>query len=162
MRGLTVKQPWAYAVLHLGKRVENRPLHPPPYLLGQRIAIHAGKSWARKALDWMRERGLVPEALDATLDKLTLTSSAIVGTALLVGWAEKGAGYEYDADDHKSEGLTREQAIAALDSAWYMGQVALVLDDVRPLAVPVPCRGQLGFWNLPAEVEAAVLRQEAA
>lgn len=154
MRALTIKQPWAYAILRWGKRVENRPLHPPPYLLGQRIAIHAGKSWASKALEWMRERGLAPEALAERFP-----SGAIVGTAVLVGWAQKHAGYEYDAADHKSEGLTYDQALKALDSAWYMGQVALVLDDVRELAEPIPCRGQLGFWTVPADVEAAVLRQ---
>jgi hypothetical protein len=33
------------------------------------------------------------------------------------------------------------------------------LADVRPLAEPVPCKGALGLWTLPDDVEAAVVAQ---
>lgn len=33
---------------------------------------------------------------------------------------------------------------------------ALTLADVRTLSAPVPCRGALGLWRLPAEAEARV------
>lgn len=161
MRALTIKQPWAYAILRWGKRVENRTTYPPEHLIGQRIALHAGKSWSHKALDWMLDHGLVPVAwAEATQNRFAV--GAIVGTAVLVGWAEKRATYEYDSDEHDRAGLTREQAIQALDSPWYMGRVAVVLGDVRELAVPVPCRGQIGYWTLSEGAEAWVLAQEAA
>lgn len=43
------------------------------------------------------------------------------------------------------------------------GQFHWELDDVRPLPDPVPCRGALGLWRLPEDVEKAVREQlEAA
>ena len=39
------------------------------------------------------------------------------------------------------------------------GRYAWLLTDVRPLARPLPARGALGLWKLPADLEAAVLGQ---
>lgn len=36
------------------------------------------------------------------------------------------------------------------------GQWHWVLDDVQPLPVPVPCRGALSLWTVPADVLAAI------
>ncbi len=41
MKCLTVKQPWAFAIMHLGKDIENRTRHTK---IRGMIAIHAGKS----------------------------------------------------------------------------------------------------------------------
>lgn len=35
---------------------------------------------------------------------------------------------------------------------WEPGRYAWVLDDVRPLSTPVPCRGSLGVWRVPPAV----------
>ena len=54
LMAVTLHRPWAYAVAHLGKPVENRtwacPLKP-----GSLIAIHAGKKYDRQAADWIRQ-----------------------------------------------------------------------------------------------------------
>jgi len=39
---LTLWPEWAFAVAHLGKRIENRSWRPPKRHVGSRIAIHAG------------------------------------------------------------------------------------------------------------------------
>ena len=39
---LTLWPEWAYAIAHLGKDVENRSWRPPAWLIGRRLAIHAG------------------------------------------------------------------------------------------------------------------------
>jgi hypothetical protein len=36
------------------------------------------------------------------------------------------------------------------------GRYAFEMENIRPLAEPVLCRGAQGLWLLPAEVEAAV------
>ena len=42
-------------------------------------------------------------------------------------------------------------------SPWAVrGQWHIELGDVRPLADPVPCRGRLGLWWLPEDVDKAV------
>ncbi|MFJ1782460.1 hypothetical protein ACIOKA_37775 [Streptomyces anulatus] len=42
MKALTIRQPWAGAIAHLGKRVENRTWKLPANQHGARILIHAG------------------------------------------------------------------------------------------------------------------------
>jgi hypothetical protein len=42
MYAITIKPHWAWAILHAGKRVENRDFLPPA-LVGQRVALHAGR-----------------------------------------------------------------------------------------------------------------------
>ncbi len=70
MKALSIRQPWAWAICHAGKRVENREwlssspsLHVARRLVGQTIAIHASAgSTYREHVDaaaWMVERGLV-------------------------------------------------------------------------------------------------------
>lgn len=56
MKALTLLQPWAWAVCHAGKRVENRAWHNAPGLLavarslvGQRFAVHAAAGTGTRA-----------------------------------------------------------------------------------------------------------------
>ena len=41
----------------------------------------------------------------------------------------------------------------AAQTALYEGAKAWVLEDVRPLATPIPTTGMLGLWRLPPSVE---------
>lgn len=43
--------------------------------------------------------------------------------------------------------------------AWAPGRFAWFLGQARELAKPVPCKGSLGFWKLPPEVEAQIRAQ---
>jgi predicted transcriptional regulator len=43
MRALTVRQPWAGLIVAGVKAVENRTWRPPADVIGERIAIHAGR-----------------------------------------------------------------------------------------------------------------------
>lgn len=38
-------------------------------------------------------------------------------------------------------------------SKWFSGPYGFVLKNPRELVQPIPCKGQLGFWNVPAELE---------
>ena len=49
MLALTIHQPWASAIVLGPKRVENRTWRPPATLVGQRLAVHAGKVLSREA-----------------------------------------------------------------------------------------------------------------
>jgi hypothetical protein len=40
---ISIKQPWAYAILHFGKDVENRTWDLPRKFLGKTVLVHAGK-----------------------------------------------------------------------------------------------------------------------
>jgi hypothetical protein len=57
LRGLTLHQPWNWAILHGGKTWENRPVRLPETMRNRWIALHAGKVWddtarGRFAIGW--------------------------------------------------------------------------------------------------------------
>ena len=91
MRGLTLHQPWAWAIAHAGKNVENRTWAPPAYMIGERIAIHAGKRFDEEAWTFLSDPSCSPidESLAAEdglfdvpcADEITL--GAVVATATL-------------------------------------------------------------------------------
>jgi hypothetical protein len=171
MRALTVQQPWAWAIVHGGKDVENRT-----QAWGYRgpLAIHAGQRWSerggRSGLIWdaLRDRFGWPTGPEsARRDRrpgfeVIRPIGAIIGVVDLV-------------DVHLAQGETHAfgdtYAAACCDSPWaeqsydeHGGRtrrdvVHLVLESPRPLEVPIPCRGALGLWTVPAGVEDQVQAQ---
>ncbi|MGE3990342.1 hypothetical protein [Pseudorhodoplanes sp.] len=118
---LSVRQPWAWATVHVGKPLENRSaamvrhLHP---LRGRR-AIHAAKGMTREEYEDAREfmRGLGVEC-PAPAD---LKRGGIIGSVDVVG------------------------VVSRSDNPWFFGPRALVLDDPRPCEF-VPAIGALGYF----------------
>lgn len=143
MRALSLSQPWAWCVVHGPKRVENRRAPSVASvarsMLGQRLAIHAAKSWDPDASDGMRAAGLVVPM------RVALPAGALVGVAILADVFTVGESTRRLKDPEQLR--------------WARGPWCLLLDDVRPLERPVPCRGQLGFWTLTYQEEQAVTAQ---
>jgi len=77
MRALTIRQPWAGAIVHQQKRVENRTWKLPAKHVGARILIHAGTQLDTNA-----------KIYGPNLDVF----SAIVGVATITGyhWSTDG------------------------------------------------------------------------
>jgi hypothetical protein len=70
---LSLRQPWAYAVLHLGKDIENRPWRSR---FRGRVILHASKTLDRTGVQSLREAGLsVPDELPlgAYVGEVTIT-----------------------------------------------------------------------------------------
>lgn len=151
MRALTLRQPWAYAVTHLGKRVENRTRRPPDSLLGRDIAIHAGLG-TEDVISYLRTAGLWRDPPTDPEHPFAepYPRGAIVAVARVRAYEDDdGVGLMVEGD------YVREEEI--LSSPWYTGPIGILLADVRVLTEPVPCRGMQGYWPVPADVEAAVL-----
>jgi hypothetical protein len=143
VRGLTLIQPWAYCKTHLGKRAENRVDWRPALArtAPDVFALHAGLKVDEAALVSLRENGrVIPrEALHAGAVVAVATTRGVV-----TSWADIAAGgYGAEAD--------------VID--WYWGGVAIITRDVITLDRPVPAKGALGFWRLPADVRDAVVEQ---
>src|SRR5262245_48609820 len=92
---LTVRQPWAWAIIHGGKLIENRTTRI--HYTGP-VAIHAATSWsARGATDeriigaantWLAARGFILVGADdvsGLLPERELPRGVIIGTVDLVG-----------------------------------------------------------------------------
>lgn len=131
---VTLWRPWAWAMAHGSKRVENRgtPLLRPA--LGGWLALHAGKTWdydgAAKIL------GVHPE----------MPRSAGEHPVGIVAVARVRCEY------CDPSGLPDDQR------RWFFGPFGY-LCDVTPLPRAVPCRGAQGLWPLPPDVLAAVRSQ---
>jgi hypothetical protein len=146
VKALTLWPEWIPAILHYGKRVENRPWHPG-YALSN-LALHSGMRVAGggNARDAFNEVAHV--ATLATLDVVRpsdienrVVTGAIVALVDVVG-------YRQDADD-LDEG----------QRPWFFGPWGWVLENLRPLVEPVPCRGHQGLWPVPRDIEAEAMRR---
>ncbi len=93
MLTLSIRQPWAWAIIHAGKDVENRSenmARRAERLIGQTVLIHAGKRLDPDGFDMLDDFGLVPP------DKLPL--GGIIGSARIEAvmrrhpsrWAARG------------------------------------------------------------------------
>lgn len=152
MRALTLTQPWATAILSMGKDIENRPIAPRCIAPGERFAIHAGlkvddgDTWGIRHL-----LGQLPA---------DLPKGAIVGTVELVGWVRC---VTPDPDNFfDTEGLSDEQLASVLASPWRAraSKCAWLLRAPRVLRGPIPFKGSQGIWTVPADIEAQIFAQE--
>lgn len=124
MKALTVCQPWAWAIIHGDKRVENRPrltTYRGPLL------IHAGKS--RRYFDRLSVR----ETL--MLEARGLPSFRDLDRGQLIGVVELVDCVEY----------IESEPIAADPFAY--GPWCWILANPRPLPAPIPWRGYLSFFQ---------------
>lgn len=149
MKALTVLQPWATPIALGIKQVENRGWAPPPKLIGQWFAIHAGKNAIDPYDDVESLRHCIRqmETPSARFPPLTLRKiQEHAGHVLAVARVLR-----VETDPEK---LTADQR------AWFVpGSKAWVLSDLKMLGTPVAIRGQQGLWDLPPDVERAVREQ---
>ncbi|MBI1201479.1 MAG: hypothetical protein GC182_03100 [Rhodopseudomonas sp.] len=119
---LSVRQPWAWAIIYAGKPLENRSAKAVSFMvpLQGRRAIHAAKGMTRdeyeSARDFMRELGVeCPAPAD-------LRRGGIIGSVEVTG------------------------VIKESQSQWFFGPRALVLADPRPCDF-MPVVGALGYFK---------------
>jgi len=120
-RALSIRQPWAWAILRAGKRIENRPrrfnyrglicLHASSYMNGDAyseaeafIMDQSPPSWPPAMLSASNIRG------------------GIIGTAEIV------------------------DCISTSDDPWFFGPFGLVLENVQPVPF-IPVKGMLGLFK---------------
>lgn len=122
---LSVRQPWAWAIIHAGKDIENRTdgsvrSGSMSDYVGKRIAIHAAKGMTRDeyedAFDFMKMMGVdCPAAAD-------LQRGGIIGSVRL-------------------KAITRSS-----NSPWFFGPMGLVVVEPEPCDF-VGAKGNLGMFQ---------------
>ena len=173
MKAITLYPEWAWAICRLGKQVENRTWRPPANLLGERIAIHAGKSIGGKtskkgilsALQLMSYEAVLAgwetEYLAGSPYRFTRASrfaicnsdeiptSAIVATAVLTQCTKDFYGwFNGEIDSGSEEWASGTPEVHRL--GWQApDQFHWLLEDVRVFAEPVSATGKMGFWEVP-------------
>lgn len=118
---LSVRQPWAWAIIYGGKDIENRSWQAVNHGLNQRgrIAIHAAKGMSRDeyedAADFMSSiKVKCPPAIE-------LKRGGIIGSADVV------------------------DVVTDSDSDWFFGPRGIVLRNPVPCEF-IPCIGALGYF----------------
>lgn len=135
---LSVRQPWAWAIIHAGKTIENRSLSairsggmaPGP------IAIHAASGMREEEYRWaitkLQPRGITVPRPDALIRR------AIIGHCRVT------------------------RIVSSSDSPWFGGDHGLEL--ANPMSIPpIPAAGALGFfrWRQSGSIAAALPWMEA-
>lgn len=133
MFALTVRQPWAWAIMHGGKNVENRTWNTR---IRGRIAIHAGATFGtiermdiQAIREIYRQLGRDPDSVPYPrpaddLPTAPYALGAIIGTADLV------------------------DCVTAFDSPWFFGPHGFLLANREPLPRPIPYKGRQGFFGI--------------
>lgn len=118
---ISVRQPWAWAIVHAGKPVENRSWKKgnPGLKFRGECCVHASKGMTRaeyeEAADFMATLGVTcPAAED-------LQRGGIIGITTIA------------------------DIVTELDSRWFFGPKGLLLRDTRPVDF-IPSVGALGFF----------------
>lgn len=144
IRGLTLWRPWSASIVYGPKRVENRPWHPPVGYIqrGLWLAIHAGKKWDGDsgefiAAHWEDLRVNTRHAALEHAWPFLFTEQGIVGVARVTQ-------------------ALRVEDMADTRDPWAFGPWCWMLDDVVPLAAPIPCRGAQGLWTLSPDLLALI------
>lgn len=122
---LSIRQPWAHCIMHLGKDTENRDW---PTRLRGRICIHAAKGMTRDEYDDCM--GVIRHVnvhrpfaeIPIVPSRETITRGGIIGTVEIV------------------------DCVRDSDSPWFFGRFGFVLRDPRPVPF-IPLKGALGFFN---------------
>jgi hypothetical protein len=160
MRALTLTQPWAGLVAAGIKLIENRSRAMIKLTdFGAQFAIHASRQIDGSIYDQIARidprHDVHQIAADTPWLRLSHVTSAVIGVATVESVVHRveRVGEPYVAVAGGGVVDLGEQR------KWFFGPFGYVLRDVRALAEPVPCRGWYGFWRLPADVEADVLRQ---
>jgi len=139
MRALTIWQPWATLIVLKKKPIENRNWPVPPSVIGQRVAIHGGRTWDQEgalALASSRQRHGLPDGFPIDPGPL-YPLGAVVGTARVTATVK----------EHPSP--------------WFHGPLGHVMEEPLAFGSPVFCKGNRGYWLLSPDLEAQVKALEA-
>lgn len=133
MKALSIRQPWAWAILHAGKDIENRDWRT--HMRG-RVLVHASKAMTpdeyEAALGFMHDLSRTrPFTSGLALPGMkTLPRGVLLGSVEIV------------------------DCVKASSSPWFFGTFGFVLRDPQPLPTPIPFIGKLGFFDVPDDIVA--------
>src|SRR5579883_721575 len=137
MLALSIQQPYAWLIVHGYKNIENRDWTTSYHGL---LLIHAGKKIDRTVLlsrEWESKNLAMPDHWKAAWSNMP--ENADFETGGIVGYA------------------TLQKVVTDHTSPWFVGKYGFVLMNCHPLPFIIPCRGQLGLFEVPQEVAVRVL-----
>ena len=150
MKAITLHQPWASLIACGLKTIETRDWPPPREIVGDRIAIHAGKrdpdSW-----EWNDDIRLACEHWDFYIPLGVVVATARLADVRKVTQNPRLRGWEPDYDyvlatNRLSTPDHREVRVDPFGD-FSLGRWLWFLEDIRPLDPPMPARGRQRLWE---------------
>ena len=126
MKALSIKQPWAWAIIHGGKDVENRT-----WTTNYRgpLLIHASKTFDNAGYNWLVENALCNERLTLRLDDIPAYKDFQMGG--IIGM------------------VNLKKMVRSSDySPWMFGPWGWVFENPKPIDF-IPYKGRLGLFDVP-------------
>ena len=121
MKALSITQPMAWAIFH-GKDVENRTW---PTKYRGRVYIHASKGFKKEHYNLIALSGIAALLDEPLPDSKEFVHGAVIGEVDIVDCVQNHG------------------------SPWAMeGQYQFVLENPVEYTEPIPCKGQLGFFEV--------------
>lgn len=175
MKGLSLRQPWAWAISHLpediAKRLENRTwrqlrdrFDKIPVQPGEVVALHASKT-EPEDFDWDGVQHAIGRSLtDAEQTLIDQQRGCITAVMTIRDVLRTNETQDIVDDGHFPRYVLREgdqqmfvNALgpgAAYDRQleqirrWWLGPYAFWVDDVKALEIPIKHQGALMFWEV--------------
>lgn len=122
MKALSVRQPWAWLILHAGKDIENRSWHTN---FRGRVLVHASK-------------GMTRDEYEDASDPLWASKGPVIELPSFEALERGGIVGMVDIVD----------CVRQSDSPWYQGEWGFVLRNPAPIPFR-PLKGALGFFDVP-------------
>ena len=118
MKALSIRQPWAWLIIHGGKDIENRTWHTK---MRGRFLVHASQGMTRSEYGFVWQYA---KARGVTIPPLSdLQRGGVIGSVIL------------------------DDSLDFSESPWYMGQKGFLLSDPRALPF-TRMKGRLGFFDV--------------
>ena len=127
MKAISIRQPWAWLIIHGGKDIENRDW---PTKVRGRVLIHAAKGMTRDEYGTALGTALLAANRDSGHASIAVPAMSSVDRGGIIGSVEI------------------VDCVSASPSPWFFGRFGFVLRN--PIALPFrPMRGMLGFFDVP-------------
>jgi hypothetical protein len=133
MKAISIRPPWAWAILHAGKDIENRTWKTK---MRGTIAVHASQTLSRPYYDASLKaiKKIAPDACVPAYD--AMVRGAIVGLVDVVG-----------CEEHTK-------------SRWHVrGHYGFALANPRALVKAIPYNGRLSFWDVPDALARLIMEE---
>ncbi len=172
MKALSLWQPWAHAVVHFGKTIENRVKWTGCNYRGP-LAIHASKGYGSATefdeacetiADVLSQTGrgdvwkrFVAKCLETITDRSgnsmwapapTLPRGGVIGRANVVGVVKREPITLFNQSGFRALTTVGIRDLTDVEKRWHFGAFALVLADQQPVAF-LPWKGKQGFFDVP-------------
>lgn len=159
LKAVTVAYPWAAAFTV--KQAENRTWRPPRNVVGGFLALHAGKLPTSKdrQLQAAHEIQFIGSMRGTEIDPTSIPVGCVFAVARVLGWASMTSADDYTWD---APNLDPDEVARILKSGWAFGPQVWLLSKAIWLPEPISCKGAQGLWNLPDQVQRAVMAQVKA